>query len=425
MGALIVAAVAIGFLLLLVIPYVTRETRVNRVEKVGSTGLPPVGTDIFRQHIELLTGSNFCPTRVEILLNGDGTYDRLFEDVRNAKRSIMWHVFYHRPGQLSDRVRDALIEKAREGLQVYFLHDYFGADGLRGEYVDGMKAAGVHVDIFRPVKWNLLFKMGQRMHIRAVVIDGRLAYTGGMGIDDRWLGDGRSKDHWRDTNVRFEGPAVLGLQAAFIQNWAESTASLLVGEELFEGDDEPIEDGERVAVMHTDPSMGSTNAERFFILSIAGAHESIWITNPYVVPDDDFRKLLIEAAQRGVDVRILTPGRNTDQRATFYASRAHLEELIEAGIRFWDYDPTMIHAKTMVVDGVWGYIGTINLDNRSMILNDEVALMYDSATIGEQLTTIFLDDLERSTEIDLDEFRRRPRHEKAIEQATRIISHLL
>ena len=425
MGALIVAAIAIGFLLLLVIPYVTRETRVNRVEKVGSTGLPPAGTDIFRQHIELLTGSTFCPTRVEILLNGDGTYDRLFEDVRNAKLSIMWHVFYHRPGHLSDRVREALIEKAREGLQVYFLHDFFGADGLKGDYVDGMKAAGVHVDVFRPVKWNLLFKMGQRMHIRAVVIDGRLAYTGGMGIDDRWLGDGRSKDHWRDTNVRFEGPAVSGLQAAFIQNWAEATASLLVGEELFEGDDEPPADGERVAVMHTDPSMGSTNAERFFILSIAAARKSIWITNPYVVPDDDFRKLLMEAAQRGVDVRILTPGRNSDQRATYYAGRAHLEELLEAGIRYWDYDPTMIHAKTMVVDRVWGYIGTVNLDNRSMILNDEVALMYDSPAIGEQLTRIFLDDLERSTEIDLDEFRKRPRHEKALEQATRLISHLL
>ncbi|HUP64611.1 MAG TPA: cardiolipin synthase [Thermoanaerobaculia bacterium] len=425
MGALIVAAIAIGFLLLLVIPYVTRETRVNRVEKVGSTGLPPPGTDIFRQHIELLTGSTFSRTRVEILLNGDGTYDRLFEDVRNAKRSIMWHVFYHRPGRLSDRVRETLIEKAREGLQVFFLHDFFGADGLKGDYVDGMKAAGVHVKVFRPVKWNLLFKMGQRMHIRAVVIDGRLAYTGGMGIDDRWLGDGRSKDSWRDTNVRFEGPAVSGLQAAFIQNWAESTASLLVGEELFEGDDEPSADGERVAVMHTDPSMGSTNAERFFILSIAGARKSIWITNPYVVPDDDFRKLLIEAAQRGVDVRILTPGRNTDQRATYYASRAHLEELMEAGIRYWDYDPTMIHAKTMVVDGVWGYIGTVNLDNRSMILNDEVALMYDSLAIGEQLTTIFLDDLERSTEIDLEEFRRRPQHEKALEQATRLIASLL
>lgn len=429
MVTIIVLLLIIGLLLLVVIPYVTRETRVSSVEILETDELREVGGALFLRHFEVLCGSRlYDGNRVEILLNGDGTYDRMIDELGTAKKSISWHVFFHRPGKLSDRVREALIERAKAGVKVNFLYDYFGTDGLNGEYLDGLRDAGVHVNVFRPLKWNLLYKIGQRMHIRAVVIDGNVAYTGGFGIDDRWLGDGTSEGSWRDTNVRIEGPSVDQLQGAFIANWAESSAKLLMGEDLF-GEIEEDEDaraGEvRAGIMHTDPSIGSTNAERFFVLSIALAESSIYLTTPYFVPDDDFRKLMIEAANRGVDVRILDPGWNTDQKPAYFAGRAHLEELMEAGIRIFEYEPTMIHAKSMVVDGKWGYVGTINFDNRSMMLNDEVAMVFSSSEIGRQLVEIFEDDLTRAREVDLEEFRARPLWQKATEQLSRTIAHIL
>lgn len=429
MVTIIVLLLIIGLLLLVVIPYVTRETRVSSVEILEMDELPEVGGELFLRHFEVLSGCQLHDSnRVDILLNGDGTYDRMIDELGTAKKSISWHVFFHRPGKLSDRVREALIERAKAGVKVNFLYDYFGADGLNGEYLDGLRDAGVQVNVFRPLKWNLLYKIGQRMHIRAVVIDGDVAYTGGFGIDDRWLGDGRTEGSWRDTNVRIEGPSVDQLQGAFIANWAESSAKLLMGEDLFGEieDDEDARAGDvRAGIMHTDPSIGSTNAERFFVLSIAMARSSICLTTPYFVPDGDFRKLLIEAANRGVDVRILDPGWKTDMKPAYFAGRAHLDELMEAGIRIFEYEPTMIHAKSMVVDGKWGFVGTINFDNRSMMLNDEVAMVFSSSEIGRQLVEIFEDDLTRAREVDLEEFRSRPLWQKATEQLSRTIAHVL
>ena len=429
MLTIILLVIIVGFVLLVAIPYITRETRVGDVLVLGDDDLPPdFDESLFRRHFEVLCGCRLYEgNQIEILLNGEQTYDRIIEEIGRAEKSISWHVFYYRRGKLADRVREALIERARAGVVVNFLHDFFGADGLRGEYLDGMREAGVNINVFRPVKWNLLYKIGQRMHIRAVVIDGKIAFTGGFGIDDRWMGDGKSEGCWRDTNVRIEGPAVDQLQGAFIANWAEASACLLMGEDLFgktDGDEERPGDI-TAGLMHTDPSIGSTNAERFFILSIAAARHSIWITTPYFVPDDDFRDLLMKAAERGVDVRILDPGSNTDQKPAFFAGRAHFEELMEAGIRIYEYQPTMIHAKTMVVDGKWGYIGTVNFDNRSMMLNDEVALVYTSGDIGGQLVRIFNDDLSRAKEINLDEFRKRPLWQKVTEQLSRTVSHIL
>jgi cardiolipin synthase len=245
------------------------------------------------------------------------------------------------------------------------------------------------------------------MHVRAVVVDGGVGYTGGFGIDDRWLGDGRHPDQWRDTSVRVEGSAVNRLQAAFASNWAEATGELLLGDAVFRFEDAP---GPHTAgLLYSAPSFGSTAAERFFFTSLAAARERCYLTTAYFLPNRYFRRLLCEAAGRGVDVRVLTPGANTDRPSTWYAARGHYPELLEGGVRLYEYRPTMLHAKTMVVDGIWGMVGTLNFDNRSMVLNDEVALAFWDGTLGEALDGAFAEDLRRADELTLAGVRARSR----------------
>jgi cardiolipin synthase len=242
-----------------------------------------------------------------------------------------------------------------------------------------------------------------------------VGYTGGFAIADEWLGDGRVQGDWRDSSARIEGPCVRQLQAGFVENWTEATGELLVGERVFPKDGTPA-GGCCAGVLFTTPSLGSTEAERYFALSISGARERLYITNAYFIPDDDFRRLLVEAAARGVDVRVLTPGANTDKPATWYAGRHRYEELLAAGIRIWEYRPTMVHAKSLVADGVWASVGTLNFDNRSMALNDEITLLCHGAELGSHLEERFLLDLELADELELDRFRRRGSWERAKER---------
>ena len=287
-----------------------------------------------------------------------------------------------------------------------------------------LRKAGVEVAVFRPLRLKTLYKVQQRMHVRSIVIDGRVGYTGGFAIDDRWLGDGRHANQWRDTNVRLQGPVVTQLQVAFSANWAEATGELLMGETLFPLD-ATLDGGQEAGIMQGSPSLGSTNAERLFVLFIAAARQRLYITNAYFVPGEDFRSLLIKTAQRGVDVRVLTPGSNTDQPLAWYAGRAHYADLLEAGVRIYEYRPTMVHAKTFIVDGLWATVGTFNFDNRSLKLNEEVALVVREAAFCKQLETIFLEDLDYADEVSLEAVRQRTRRERLKEQGARLLAPLL
>ena len=345
---------------------------------------------------------------VRYFFEGDPLFDALLDDVARAERLVTWHVFWFKPGRLATRVADVLAERARAGVPVLVLLDHFGSKGLGDAYVRRLRDAGVDVAIFRPPRWNTLYKAQHRMHIRAVVVDGRVGYTGGFGIDDRWLGDGRRAGQWRDTSARVTGPAVDQLQGAFVSNWAEATGDLLLGNRVFDFERHDRADGPHtVGLMYSSPSLGSTAAERFFFTAIAAARERCWLTSAYFVPNRHFRRLLCEAADRGVDVRVLTPGANTDRTSTWYAARAHYEELIHAGVRIHEYRPTMVHAKTLVIDGVWAAVGTLNFDNRSMVLNDEVGLLAWDPTLGRELETAFVADLAFADEITVDAERAR------------------
>lgn len=415
-----------GFLLFVGLQYLGRGSPVERVRLLDDGGvLPGASRDGFHRIVETHVNTELRPgARIEILFDGDQVYPRLFEDLKAAEDLITWHVFWFKPGTLAERLHEVLLERARAGVDVLLLYDRFGARGIEDEYWRTLEEAGCEVRCFRPLRWNRLYKWQQRSHTRTVTIDGTVGYTGGFAIHDDWLGDGRRPGQWRDTSARIEGRIVHRLQAAFVANWAEATGQLLVGQRLFPPD---LDDGgpHRAGLLFSSPSIGSTDAERYFALSIAGAEERLYITNPYFVPDEDFRQMLEEAVARGVDVRILTPGRHTNRASTWYAARCHYEQLLEAGVRIWEYEPTMVHAKTLVADGAWCSVGTINFDNRSMSLNEEVTLLAQDAELGRRLEERFLEDLEHAVEVDPETFRRRGALERTRERFWVLCSRFL
>jgi cardiolipin synthase A/B len=258
------------------------------------------------------------------------------------------------------------------------------------------------------------------------VVDGRVGYTGGFGIADYWLGNGRARDEWRDSNVRFEGPAVMELQAAFAAAWVEASGELLADERFFPPPAFHATAGPAIAgLLFTGQTTGSTEAERFLALTIAGATRSLYIANSYFVPDDDFRDLLVQASRRGVDVRVLTASKETDIRTTWYAGRARYEELLRGGVRIYEYQPVMMHAKTIVVDGLWGTIGSMNFDNRSLAFNNESNLVVWDRQFGAQMDSTYLADLPLTREITLAAFERRPLTARMVELAASVFSRLL
>lgn len=390
------------FLLAMLLAYLTRATSVRRLQVVGSPNTPlDSRSEHFNIHLNLHTGTHITgDNRLELLLNGDGTFPRLWESLADARCVICLHVYTFEPGKLADRLLQVLSERAQSGVEVYVLLDAVGAHRIGKSYVQRLRAAGAKVARYRPLRFKTLYKFQQRMHMRAVIIDGRIGFTGGFGIADTWLGDGRHSGQWRDTNVRLEGPAAMQLQVAFSNNWAEATGDLLVGEAITPYTRVPLPDQPQAAgIMNCSPSLGSTNAERFFFLAIASARKRIYIANAYFVPTRDLRWLLMNAADRGVDVRVLTPGANTDQPLTWYAARDLYPRLLKAGIRIYEYRPGMMHAKTFVADGCWATVGTLNFDNRSMKLNDEVALIIRDEDLAEELEEVFMADLEYADEI--------------------------
>lgn len=425
LGAL--AALVLLALALVGLRYLTRGTPVAQVSGVqGNRELPKTDDDLFCDAIELLTRTELNRgNHAELCFNGDGTYDRLFGDLQAAHQTITLQLYYCQPGRVARRFGEVLCERARAGVRVLFLLDAFGSARLTKDYLDSLRDAGVQIAVFRPVRWWALEKAYARSHIRVVVVDGRIAYTGGFGMDDKWLGDGRHAGQWRETNTRFTGPAVLQLQATFAAGWAEATGELLTGPTLFPRTPEDGEGSMLASVLHTAPTIGSTAAERLLALSIAAARHALYVTNSYFVPDDDFVRLLCESAGRGVDVRVLTPGERNDVKSTWYAGRAQYERLLAGGVRIYWYLPTMLHAKSFVVDGCWCSVGTMNFDNRSLAFNDESNLLVLDDRFGAALGDMFLEDLRYAREVTLEAFRRRPRHERLLEWGASRMARML
>lgn len=415
--AVVLVVAMIGFL------YITRGTAVRRVRGVGVDGAPvSPDEDSFPLTVSLLTGSALqAGNQVELVLDG-GIFPRLWADMRNAKSSISIQMYYALAGKVTEALETILTERAKAGVAVYMLYDAFGANALGGAYAKRLRAAGVQVEAFRPLRFRNLWIIQNRAHIRAIVIDNDIGWTGGFGFDDKWLGESRAGTGWRDTSVRIRGPAVMQLAEAGVAAWAEATGDLFTGRVNL-----PMCDGgvNAAAILYTPPTLGSTPAERFLALSISGAQRTLFITNAYFAPDKNFVALLVDAATRGVDVQLLVGGPNTDVRVARLAAHGRYDKLLAAGVRIYEYEPTTLHAKTFVADGKWSTVGTMNFDNRSLALNDEATLMILDGDFGKKMEAIFREDLKKALPVDPEKFKRRPKFEHVKEWGANQITRLL
>ena len=424
-----VALVGGGFLLIVFtvigMEFTLHGSHLSRLQGVG-TAAPRVGDSLFVRTMESFTGTHMTDgNHVTVLLNGEQTFPAIWKELRGAKQTITLQMYYCEPGKIADTLSAILRERAQSGVTVHLLTDAFGAQNLTKGWIDTLKAAGVHTAVFRPVHWYEMQKLQNRSHIRAVVVDGRVGFTGGFGIADKWLGNGHAKDQWRDTDVRFTGPAVSQLQATFAEGWVEATGTLLTGERYFPKEPVKEEPAETAGLLDAQPTIGSTPAERFLALSIAGARNHLYITNSYFVPNHDFKQLLVQASKRGVDVRVLTVGPESDVKVTRYAGRKQYSDLLKGGVRIFEFAPTMMHAKSIVADGMWASVGTMNFDNRSMVFNNESNLNILDARTGALMDSIFLNDLRYSKEITLAEFEKRGLLQRLFELGSSAIARLL
>ncbi len=356
--------------------------------------------------------------RIEVLLNGDETFPVMLRDIGKAKSTITFAQYLYEDGSIARELAQAFSERCRAGVKADILLDSHGSGKVPSEIIAIMKDAGCHVEYFRRVDaegiifpWKLL-RYNYRNHRRVLVIDGRIGFTGGYGISEAWTGNGRKPEHWRDTNARIEGPVVRFLQAAFAESWLETTGIAIGGDGYFPRL-EPT-GNLQAQIVKSSPIGGSFQNYMLFLLSINSAKKSILITNPYFIPDKVMTEALVKAAKRGVKVSVLLPG-ESDSHLTYTASRSHYGSLLLGGIQVYEYKVSLMHAKTIVIDGVWSTIGSTNFDNRSFALNQEINLTVYDTGFAHRLEQIFQEDLKHSQEITYEQWRSRSIVERFIE----------
>jgi cardiolipin synthase A/B len=348
--------------------------------------------------------------RIDVLLNGDETFPVMLDEIRKAKSSITFAQYLYANGSIARELAQAFAERCRAGVKTTILLDSHGSGKVPSEIIATMKDAGCTVEYFRRVDaegiifpWKLL-RYNYRSHRRVLVIDGRVGFTGGYDISEAWTGNGRIPEHWRDTNARIEGPVVRFLQTAFAESWLEATGIAIGGDDYFPH----LEPKGNLSaqIVKSSPTGGSFQNYMLFLLSINSAKTSVLITNPYFIPDEVMTNALLKAAKRGVRVVVLVPGKS-DSRFTYTASRSHYGKLLLGGVKVFEYQASLMHAKTIVADGVWATIGSTNFDNRSFALNQEINLtVYDKGT-AQKLEKIFSDDLTYSKEITYEAWQSR------------------
>jgi cardiolipin synthase len=364
----------------------------------------------FRPTIEAYTSAALGGNTASLLLNGDQIFPAQLEAIRAARTTITYAQYYYEEGPIGREIAETLAERCRAGVRAHILLDGFGTLLMPTAYRETMEQAGCAVATFRPLSpFSVLAPFGigsdnKRNHRRILVVDGRVGFTGGSGVSPKWMGDGRTKGQWRDTDVRLEGPVVARLQGAFVENWLDATGQVLGGESFFPP--LPPRGSASAQIVRSSPAGGSFSMYTMFLLAMSSARRSILIANPYFLPDDRMIWALTEAARRGVRVVILLPGA-IDNNIVRQASRSKFGILLEVGIEIYEYQAGLLHSKTMTVDGVWATIGSTNLDTRSFALNEEVnAVIYHNEVVG-QLEKIFAADLTYSRKIDLAGWRSR------------------
>jgi cardiolipin synthase len=366
----------------------------DRLSEIGDRG--PAEALSAHLNVPLVYGN-----RIELLTNGVEIFPAMLSAIEHAERSIHLLSYIYWQGDIAREFAEALSAAARRGVQVRLVLDAVGANRMDPKLVDQMETAGCEVALFNPVRWYSLGRFNNRTHRKVLVVDGRVGFTGGVGVAHEWTGDAEDAEHWRDDHFRLEGPVVRYLQGAFLENWRQATGEVLTGAHMFPAI-EPVGDVPMVAI-NTGPVGATSQIGLSYWLMFHGARERIYVATPYFVPDPDLEIGLVDAARRGLDVRLLVPNDYQDSRLVRYASRTWYGELRRAGVRVYEYEPTMMHVKTVSVDRAWAIIGSANFDSRSFEINFEIAVaVFDSAFV-EALDASFEEDLRHAREITLEE----------------------
>lgn len=386
--------------------------------------LYPVDDPQFYRAMGMLLGPDLVEgNRVRELSNGDEIFPAMLEAIRGAQRTILFETFIYWSGAIGDEFADALAERARAGVKVHVLLDWLGSIKVDNRLVEQMRDAGVEVHRFHPLRWYHLARMNNRTHRKLLIIDGRIGFTGGVGIAPPWTGHAQDPEHWRDMHFRVDGPVVAQMQSVMLSNWSKATGRLLHGEGYFPS---PQPAGDQCAQMfHSSPSGGSESMQLMVLITITATVRSLDICSAYFVPDDMTRLALCAARQRGVRVRVIVPGRHTDQHTVRRASRSLWGELLDTGIEIYEYQPTMYHCKMMIADGLLVSVGSTNFDPRSFHLNDEANLNVYDRVFAERMTAVFEQDLTRCKRITQAEWEARPLAEKMKERAAALLTPIL
>jgi cardiolipin synthase len=401
------------FLVLLLLSGCANITRINDIPNIV------LGEPSFYPTLAAHTDASIIAgNRVEILLNGDQIFPAMLEAIRSARKSITYQQYLFEDGAIAGQIAEAFAERCRAGVQVKILLDSYGSGSLPKEISDLWKESGCQLEWFARVNvfqfitpWELL-SYNHRSHRRVLVIDGRVGFTGGHGVSDAWTGNGLTADHWRQTDVRVEGPVVQQLQAAFVDSWRRTTGDLLGDDSYFPALDSQ---GKVYAqIVKSSPLGASFGSYMLFLLSITSAQKSIHIANPYFFPDNRIEEALINAVKRGVKVVILTPAKS-DHFAASSASHNGFGPFLRGGVEIYEYQPALMHSKAMVVDGVWATVGSTNLDYRSLAINEEINLVVYDAAFAGQIENSFQEDLKHAEKLTYEAWEARPFIDKVLE----------
>ena len=414
---------AAGATALLMLLYANLTASSARLEHAIPHRYTPSDSQFVRVMGSLLGPGMVQGNRVTTLLNGDQVFPAMLSAIRAAKRSITFETYIYWSGEVGRQFAEVLSERARAGVRTHLLLDWVGSGKMEPEMLDAMEKAGVMIVRYRPLRWYNMDRLNNRTHRKLLIVDGRVGFTGGIGVADHWLGNAEDKDHWRDSHFQVEGPVVAQLQGAFMDNWIESRGEVMDGPDYFP-QLEPV-GGHYAQVFRSSPGEGSASMRLMYLLAIASAAKSIRIANAYFVPDSLVRDMLVRARDRGVDVEIIVPGPVLDAQIVRRASRAKWGPLLRAGVRIYEYQPTMYHTKVMVVDEVWSSVGSTNFDDRSFRLNDEANLNVLDPEFGRAQARVFADDRARSRQVTLAEWERRPFKERVQERFARLVKSQL
>ena len=408
---IVITAIVTILVVVLAMNFATPEKKLNRkVEHRYSVSDPQ-----FQREMSVLLGPAILPgNRVIDLENGEQIFPAMLEAIHSAKKTVTFETYIYWSGEIGKKFADAFMERAHAGVKVNVTIDWAGSSSMDADLLKQMKDAGVHVERYRPLHWYNLGRLNNRTHRKLLVVDGRIGFTGGVGIGDPWQGHAQDPDHWRDIHFRIEGPVVAQIQSVFNDNWIKTSGEVLNGAEYFP----PLQPvGSMDAQMFlSSPAGGAESMHLMYLVMLAAAEHSIDLAAAYFIPDDLITKALVAARHRGVKVRILMPGENTDSDAARVASKATWGPLLMSGVEMYEYEPTMFHNKMLIIDHQAVSVGSTNFDLRSFQLNDEASLNVYDAGFAAHMTEVFDQDMKTTERYTYDKWKNRSWKEKFVEK---------